>query len=547
MQWVWHLIDPRHMPAISSEGLILLVSMVYAAFYNYRFWLAALNERAPTDTGTWLYAGTLFILLTAAHAFLLAFLITRRSAKPVLAILFLFTALAVYYMERYTVFFDTTMLRNVIHTDVKEASELLSWDLLVFVLLYGVLPGVLVLLLKVKQRPWRRALVMRSLFVAGMLGMAAGSVAFIFQDFSALMRNHKEVRYLITPANYVVGLVRVLAADTASVQKKKMPIGMDAELDANAPETRKPTLLVLVIGETARAANWGLNGYARQTTPRLAGLNVVNFPHMTSCGTNTEVSLPCMFSPFGRKDYDETAIRQHESLLHVLERAGFKTVWRDNQSGCKGVCEGLEQQRLDSSNHPTLCDGVRCLDEVLLENFDAELGKRPGNVAIVLHQLGNHGPAYFRRYPPAFRYFTPTCDTAELGKCSREQVVNSYDNALLYTDYFLSRTIEKLQQQASHDAVMIYVSDHGESLGEKGIYLHGLPYAIAPKEQTEVPMVLWLSKRLISSHRLNLDCLKQTAMQRFTHDYLFHSVLGILNVRTQLYDKSYDMTADCRF
>lgn len=540
------LLSLKWLPELGTEQLILAASVLFAVLYNGRFWSAALNGHAATDANTWLYAAVLFVLLTAVHAFLLAFLITRRLAKPVLTVIFIGTALAVYYMERYTVFFDTSMLRNVLYTDVKEASELLSWDMLVFVSLYGMLPGALIWRLKIRHRPWGRAILLRGVFITGTVIVATISVAVVFQDFSALMRNHKEVRFLITPGNYMVGLVRVLAADTASVQKKKIPIGMDAQLDDQAPQKSKPTLLVIVVGETARAANWGLNGYARQTTPQLSKLDVVNFPKMTSCGTNTEVSLPCMFSPFGRKDYDEKAIRQHESLLHILAKTGFHVSWRDNQSGCKGVCEGLELQRLDSSGHATLCDGERCVDEILLENLEEEVQHANGNAVIVLHQLGNHGPAYYRRYPAPFGQFTPTCDTNDLGKCTREQIVNSYDNALLYTDYFLAKAIARLKQQTSHRSAMIYVSDHGESLGEKGIYLHGLPYAIAPKEQIEVPMVMWISEGFLSSYWLNKDCLQKNAQKPFNHDYFFHSVLGILGIKTTLYDPSYDMTVSCR-
>lgn len=539
-------IHSLRLPEISSEWLILLASLAFASVYNSRFWLAALKDTTWADGSTWLFAGALFALVTAIHAVLFSLIITRHSAKPLLAVLFVVTALAMYYMDRYSVYFDTTMIRNIINTDVKEVSELLSLDLAAFVLLYGGLPAFLLVFIRTRSRPWRKAALTRIGFIVAGLIVAAGSVALVFQDFSALMRNHKEVRYLITPANFLVSLTRVMAADTKTAQGKKIPIATDARLGDVWEDRTKPTLLVIVVGETARASNWGLNGYARQTTPRLAQLDVVNFPQMTSCGTNTEVSLPCMFSPFGRRNYDETGIRQHESLLHVLAKTGFHINWRDNQSGCKGVCEGLEQQRIDGKANSALCDGERCVDEVLLDNFDAEIKHAAGNLVIVLHQLGNHGPAYYRRYPPAFRKFMPTCDTAELGKCTRDQIVNSYDNALLYTDYVLSRTVEKLQQQTSHNAALIYVSDHGESLGENGIYLHGLPNAIAPKEQTRVPMVMWMSNGFASSHWIDVDCFKRKATQPLNHDYLFHSVLGMMGIRTQLYDKSYDITESCR-
>jgi lipid A ethanolaminephosphotransferase len=210
------------------------------------------------------------------------------------------------------------------------------------------------------------------------------------------------------------------------------------------------------------------------------------------------------------------------------------------------VCDGLELERLDSSKDAALCNGERCLDEILLKDIESDLQKNPRDTVIVLHQLGNHGPAYFQRYPAAYRRFTPACETSDLGKCTREEIVNSYDNALLYTDHFLAETLRRLQAQTTHDAAMIYVSDHGESLGEKGIYLHGLPYAIAPKEQTEVPMVMWLSPAFASSTGVDAQCLRQHASQPVSHDYLFHSILGFMRVKTSVYAPALDIAANCR-
>lgn len=535
----------RSSPHISSELLIIGVSLFFTLFCNALFWSELLKGRSWSSVGTWVFAGIVFAVLTALHSVLLGLVVSRWTAKPALAGLFIVTALAVYYMNRYTVFFDPGMVRNILHTDVKEASELLSSALLANLAMYGVLPCAVLWRVKLQKRSWRRAIITRAAFMIGAVVIAIGGIALVFQDMSALMRNHKEMRYLITPGNYIMSATRVLSDDMSENNQPRIPIGTDAALAASWAMRIKPALLVVVVGETARAANWGLNGYARQTTPKLAQADVINFSQVNSCGTNTEVSVPCMFSPFGRKDYDARNIRQHESLLHVLEHGGFKTLWRDNQSGCKGVCDGLEQQRLDGSSNPALCDGDRCLDEILLENLDAELQKSTRNMVIVLHQLGNHGPAYSRRYPEAFRQFAPTCDTADLGKCSQREIINSYDNALLYTDYFLDQTIRTLKKQTTHDAAMIYVSDHGESLGERGIYLHGMPYAISPKEQTKVPMVMWLSPGFSSSFGIDIDCMKKKASREISHDYLFHSVLGMLQIQTQVYDKSYDLATDC--
>jgi lipid A ethanolaminephosphotransferase len=306
-------------------------------------------------------------------------------------------------------------------------------------------------------------------------------------------------------------------------------------------------VVVLVVGETARAANWGLDGYARQTTPALARLPVVNFSDVTSCGTNTETSLPCMFAPVGRRDYDEARIRGSESLLHVAARAGVNVTWRDNQSGCKGVCAGLPSESVEAMNAPGLCDGSRCLDEGLLVGLDQKLATARGSQLWVLHMLGNHGPSYFRRYPPAFERFVPACHDDDLQHCSREQIVNAYDNALLYTDHVLASLVAKLQAQADRvDSVMLYVSDHGESIGESGLFLHGVPYPIAPREQTRVPMVMWLSDGAVRATGVDVACLRQRAEAPAAHDHLFHTVLGLLDVRTALYEPQWDLGARCR-
>ncbi|HEU5294722.1 MAG TPA: sulfatase-like hydrolase/transferase, partial [Burkholderiaceae bacterium] len=310
---------------------------------------------------------------------------------------------------------------------------------------------------------------------------------------------------------------------------------------------QKPMLVVLVVGETVRAANWGLSGYARQTTPGLAALPVINFADVSSCGTNTEVSLPCMFAPVGRRDYDESRIRGSEGLLHVLARAGVAVQWRDNQSGCKGVCDGLPNDIVASLNPPGLCRDGRCLDEGLLVGLDQRLREAKGTQLLVLHQLGNHGPSYFRRYPRAFARFTPACESDDLQHCTREEIVNAYDNSLLYTDHVLSQLIEHLDARAgSVDSALLYVSDHGESLGENRLFLHGIPYAIAPDMQTKVPMVMWASRGFASAVGLNLDCLRERARSSASHDHLFHSLLGLLDVRTALYEPQWDFSAGCR-
>lgn len=529
-------------PTLSVEVLIFLVSLFFALACNQTFWQQALQGQSSP----WRVGVSLLMMLLGSHAFLLGLIVWRWNAKILLGLLFIITALAADYMTRFHVYLDTSIIRSVLVTEPKEAAELITPALIVPLLLLAGLPMLVVSRVRLKRRTWGRALAWRAGFLLMSLLLAVGGVLMSFQELSALMRNHKEVRYLMTPGNYMVGVVRAGVVVKSAEARARTPIGLDATSTPRGPGA-KPRLLVLVVGEAARAQNWGLNGYERQTTPKLAARNdIINFPDMHACGTNTEVSLPCMFSPFGRREgYDEDKIRSHLSLLHVLAQAGISSLWRDNQTGCKGACENLPTQRLDNAKDPTYCKDGRCLDEVLLGNLEAEVRAQPGDRVIVLHQLGSHGPAYFDRYPPAFKQFTPTCENPDLGKCSREEIVNSYDNSLLYTDHLLARTIDILSGMSDYETAMIYLSDHGESLGEKGLYLHGVPYAIAPKEQTEIPMNMWFSKAFLAGRGLDTACLRERASQYTDHDNLFASVLGLMQVHTSIYDRKLDLFADC--
>lgn len=537
----------RIRPRVGAEVLALAASMFFALACNTPFFKAALSGRVSGDPSTWMFGGAMLVMLTSLHLFLLLLVLHRSIARGLLSILIIATAFATYYMQRFGVFMDPSMLRNVLRTDVAEARELFSLGMVPHLFFFAALPLLLLWRVQIINRPLLRSLAVRGLALMATGILLVGSVLVVYQDFSALMRNQKEMRYLVTPANFLYSTARVLTADTRQATAKRLTVGADARQAASWNKRTRPTLLVLAVGETARAANWGLSGYARQTTPELAKEDVLNFTDVTSCGTNTETSLPCMFSAVGRRDYDETLIRGSESLLHVLNRAGFQVLWRDNQSGCKGVCDGLPTQQIDPTHFPDLCVDGRCLDDALLSGLDTVARDAKGNLVVVLHMLGNHGPTYFKRYPDAFSRFSPTCDTGELRKCSREEIVNAYDNALLYTDSILAKTISFLkQQERAFDTAMIYVSDHGESLGESGLYLHGVPYAIAPDVQIKVPMVWWLSEGFKNSFGLDQNCLKQQTTRSWAHDELFHTVLGLLQVETQVYERALDISAVCR-
>jgi lipid A ethanolaminephosphotransferase len=533
-------------PAIHTETLLALAAAFIMLAGNGPFWRAALADRAWTEPGTWLFAGAIFVALSAFYFAFMALIGHRRAVRPLVAVFLLVTAGAAYYMDRYAVYLDRAMLRNVFATNYKEASELLGWGLAGHTLLYGALPAALLWWPTLKRRPLGRAVAIRAGWIVGAVVLGVCSLLLIFADFASLMRNHREIRHLITPGNIVASSAGNIWGRAKRPNQQRVAVGADAQVVPDAA-AKRPMLFVLVVGETARAQNFSLNGYERQTNPELSRRNVINFPHATSCGTSTEVSLPCMFSPFGRAHYDEDKILTHESVMHVLARAGIKVLWRDNQSGCKGVCDGLPAEQLDHAPVDALCADGQCLDEILLRGMDQVMQDRAGNLLVVMHQLGSHGPAYFKRYPAAQKRFTPACETDDLRRCTPAEIVNAYDNSLLYTDAFLGKVIDFLDgAQKTHDTAMLYVSDHGESLGEGGLYLHGMPWAIAPDVQTHVPFVVWMSQAFGSGRGVDAQCMRGTAAQPVSHDNLFHSLLGIFDVKTQAYDPRLDIFAACR-
>jgi lipid A ethanolaminephosphotransferase len=537
----------RARPAIHVETLLLAGAFFLMVAGNGPFWRGALAGRAPGDPATWLFAGAVLAAFTAFYFAAAALVGSRHTAKPLLTVLFLVSAAAGYYMDRYGVYFDRAMLRNVFATNPKEAAELLGRDLGLHILLFGLVPSVLVWWVRLKRRPFRRALLVRSAWVAAAVLAGAASLMLVFADFASLMRNHREVRHLLTPGNLVAAGLGNAWGHARRPGQPRLPVGADAKLGAAWQARSRPTLFVLVVGETARAQNFALDGYGRPTTPRLSALDVINFPHAQACGTSTEVSLPCMFSPYGRRHYDEDQILGHESLLHVLARAGFKVLWRDNQSGCKGVCDGLPAEQLDHAKVDSLCAEGQCLDEILMQGVEGIARDTRGNMFLVLHQLGSHGPAYYRRYPAIFKRFTPTCESEDLRRCTQAEIVNAYDNSLLYTDFFLAKLIGFLDKaQATHDTAMLYVSDHGESLGENGLYLHGVPQSIAPDVQRHVPFVVWLSAAFRRDFHVSDKCLREQATRPVSHDNLFHSLLGVLDIQTTAYDAALDLFAPCR-
>jgi lipid A ethanolaminephosphotransferase len=532
--------------------LTLGASVFLVLAYNASFWKTFASATGGVHAGNLpVYLGAFLVLVLLFNAILTLFNF-RFVIKPLLVVLFLGASAASYFMNEYGVVIDASMVQNVIETDPKEAHELLSWKMLETVTLLGVLPSLLIWRLPLVFRPIRRDLLLKAGTVAVSLIAGAGLLLMMFKVLAPAVREHRELRFLLTPTNMFQAAHGYLKRKWA-VPVVIAPLGTDAAHGpkwAAAAGQGKRTVTVIVVGETARAMNFSLNGYARQTNPLMSQQQgLINFRNVSSCGTATAVSVPCVFSGLTRDDYSADKALRQEGLLDVLHHAGFDVLWRDNNSGCKGVCDRVAYEDVSQPvPGDPLCNDEECFDERLLRGLPELIRKSQKDLVIVLHQKGSHGPAYWKRYPAAFRRFGPVCQTNELEQCSREAIVNGYDNTILYTDYFLSKTLDMLRASAAEagvDTSMLYFSDHGESLGEKNMYLHGAPYIISPAEQRTVPMMLWLSDGFRQRFDIDQQCLAARSTQAFSHDNVFHSVLGLLNVSTAVYNPKLDLTHPC--
>lgn len=529
-------------------AVIAAASAWMATVGNLPLWEGLRRFGLLDSASGWALAAALAVVLAGCTAALLSLLAWRWTLKAAITLLLLVTAAAAYFMLAYHVVVDPGMLVNVVETDWHEAADLWSLRLPLCLALLAGLPAWGLARVAVRWRPPARQLLHNLGAAAAGLALAAVAILVAFQPLASAMRNHKELRYMMSPLNSVYAAGVLAARPFAREAGPVAPVGRDAVLGGVAGG--KPPLLVLVVGETGRSGNFGLNGYARDTAPELAAQGVASFTNAWACGTSTATALPCMFSALGREGF--SALRQpQENLLDVLQHAGLAVLWLDNQAGCKGVCDRVPHASVASSNDPRLCRDGECLDGILLEGLDARIDALPAErrargVVLVLHQMGSHGPAYWRRSPPESKRFGPECRSANLQDCSREQLVDAYDNSIAYTDHVLSSTIGWLREREDRwDAAMVYVADHGESLGENNLYLHGLPYAIAPDVQKHVPWITWLSPGFERRSGVELACLRGRRDTRVSHDHLFHSVLALLDVRTAAFAPGLDAYADC--
>lgn len=540
----------RPKKSISLSGFNMLLAIWLGLILNFAFY-QKIHEFTPyTNLKAGLLMAATALIIIAFYNLILQWLNWKWNAKILASVLIILGGFSAYFVNSLGVVITPDQIQNMLQTDAREVRDLWSMRLIIWTLVFVIFPLCVVWILKIQPASLGRQILQKGLSSVISLGLILGLLFCFYVDYAAIFREHRDLKGMLSPQNSI--------ASTLSYYKKKAPkanlplvvFGEDAHLLQQAQMQEHPKLMVLVVGETARAESFALNGYARNTNPELSKLAVINFNQVSSCGTATAVSVPCMFSGMSRETYDEQLASHREGLLDIAQRAGYQVTWIDNNSGCKGACDRVQKYQIPTQLKQKWCDaGGECFDEILvdsLKDYLAHLDKNnPKPQLIVLHQMGSHGPAYFKRSKTPYQPFQPTCNSNAIQGCSTEELKNSYDNSIVYTDHVLAQIVETLKQQTQYQTGFWYLSDHGESTGEHGLYLHGAPYSMAPTQQTHVPMLMWFSDAWKQQNTQQVSCLKGQTEQARSQDHLFPSLLSLLDIKTQVTEAKNDMLAQC--
>jgi lipid A ethanolaminephosphotransferase len=520
--------------------LILLVSLFLTLFANFSFFNNVVQTYPLTGVNI-LYVISVGITLFLFIAFLLSLFASKYTTKPMLIFILMVSAFTAYFMDTYHVIIDYSMIQNSLQTNLNESLDLFSTELVFYVIFLGLLPSYYVYRKPLTYEPFKKELYSKLKVFGLTLSLIVIIILSCSQFYTSFFREHKTIKWHANPSFWMYSVVKYIRISFNTGKIVVNPLGVDAKINETAEE--KKELIILVVGEATRADRFSLNGYERETNPYLKQEDIINFSNMSSCGTSTAHSVPCMFSIYTKDEYDYKKGITTENVLDVLTHTkDVSVLWRDNNSDSKGVALRVSYEDFSSPKNNTICeeDG-ECRDEGMLVGLDEYIKKNKNkDVLIILHQMGNHGPAYYKRYPKRFEQFTPICKTNQLEKCTQEEISNAYDNAILHTDWFLSQVINFLKPySSSHETAMVYMADHGESLGENGLYLHGLPYFMAPESQTRVASLIWFGDEF--KEEFDIKTLKQNANKPFSQDNLFHTLLGIFEVETDIYNKNLDI------
>lgn len=487
---------------------VLLLSVANFLFFHLPFYNFVFENVAYKSFNGVLLISSLVVLMLVLNAFVfyLFYFLSNYVGKLLLVFFFIGNAIALYFVNTYSVIIDESMIGNVFNTNYEESSSFFSFKLVLYVVLLGIIPSILIIKAKIIKVTLKKFLTTSALILTfvGVLVFANAS------NWLWIDKNSKTLGGLAMPWSYAVNTPLYFIHKNKKNEKEIL-------LPNAVIKDNKKSVVVLVIGESARSQNFSLYGYEKNTNPLLSQTSNLYHFNATSCATYTTAGVKCILEHENTGDL-------YEILPNYLYRNNVDVIWKTTNWGEPPVHikEFLDKKILTAN-----CEGAHCqYDEILLAGLKERiLASTKDKILIVLHTSTSHGPTYSQKYPPQFETFKPVCNSVELGNCSHQELINAYDNTIVYTDYILHRVIENLKELTDFNSTMLFVSDHGESLGEKNLYMHGLPMSIAPKEQYDIPFIVWVSN--------NSKQLKPN--ESVTQNHVFHSVLNFLAIESPVY------------
>jgi len=532
----------RPMLALSSRQFLLIVAALYTALFNPPFLLHGYAAAFETPNTSITFLVALPLLLFGILYLAFSATLWSRLAKPLIGIVSIASLPVLYGELTYGVVFDNDMMRNIFETDLSEALGYLSVSSIGFLLAGSAATITALMSIEIRHQPIKQELIGRAASTSLVLFLGLILTYGCYGEFAATARNNNHLKRELVPFEWIDSAADYWADRWIDSQQALVVI--DPAPKQSGHPGSLPHITVVIVGETARADHFQYSGYPRATNQFTEKFEPIYIANMSSCGTATAISVPCMFSDLNRNKFAIDTAKYRQNALDLSALAGTEVVWIDNNSSCKGVCTRVEHRRIDINRSTPECDGSYCLDEVLIEELRAEIQSQSGEEKIVvLHEIGSHGPTYYRRYQRTDALFTPECLRSDIQNCSNEALVNTYDNTIAHSDRLHADIMALLaEKKDALSSTVIYVSDHGESLGEGGLYLHGMPYMVAPESQTKVPMWVWESR----DERTWRDCVERNRDQmQPSHDIVFHSLLGAAHIETTAMNHELNLFQGC--
>ena len=493
---------------IKLTTMCLVLSVFTLAAYHFPFFRLVLENTEGRLNGTLIFTG-LMVLMLALNFFVyyLVLYLGRFAGKCILAFMFIADAISLYFINSYEVLITDKMMGNVYNTQFSEASGFFSISAVLYVLFLGVVPCLYLFMQKVEYGSFKRFLANIGAGLGIVLAVALGHM----KNWPWIDRNSTELGSLLMPWSYTVNTFRYYSAEKKRNAKEIL-------LPDTAINSDSRDVCVLIIGESARRDHFSLYGYERETNPYTVKDSV----------TALIADASATYTTAGVKAILEHAPvnKLHEILPNYLNRAGVDVSWRTSNWGEPPVhIEKYYKVKDLKERFPEADDRY---DSILLEGLKEDiLASDKAKTLVVLHTNTSHGPTYYKKYPSDFEIFTPVCTTVEMSKADHQELMNAYDNGIIYTDWLIHSVIEILKEIPDSRTCMLYVSDHGESLGENNLYMHGVPMSMAPKEQIEIPFIVWDSDEETTIKPL----------EKVGHYHVFHSILNFMGIDSPIYDE----------